>query len=661
MKKLLTILGAIGLTATAGLSVIACSKDKNEGNEIDPPVEETIEEIIKAFQEDLNKITTKVYNLAENQSKFTRIIKDGEDQGTYNFFNFNYLSNNFKNESNESEKVFNLRNDGKESEVLMLKDLVQLFTQQQFAEEIRLTLETGDNATRYRNIYMGSVDATLGGFKIAQDKDFKLTNSIIKDEQIYTIEMNISRDMYFKDAEGTKTAYQTYEMPLKIVIGQEGVIMNLIEEVTTKLPTMLYNNKETNNKVSTQLKYDDLKEISSNFKSYGNLNESIAKFINTDVFKEDLKKSIEEILTEEFPSQINFKGDIVTSESVKTSATLFEGGTFKQSKFWVDMGNNAMINSLFLKAKETKALDKNVAITELKKTIIDFDKNFGNFDNKAREFLKAVVPNTSEANEIVEQIYTYGNFALSNIEILINDGTNSDVALPIPTIQIPWTFSNTISEEFTDKGDAFLASLYEAILVLNEKSLQANADASSRAERLFDLEDSFKENIRNNSFGVSWQEIINMIEGNENKEQSLERIIGNTNTWSIMNAYSDFQEDERVQFEGLNILMTFNKAAQNYLVFKKYPDGKIGLGFKKGITLQQIRQIDVEYKVNLGLTRIQAKLPFMGYGNQDSFYDAKDAFNYIEDKDFYGDNRDRGAWVNQVYYERETFAIFVLD
>lgn len=81
---------------------------------------------------------------------------------------------------------------------MFIDDLKILFPKEEFVDLIQKNIATGENAVKYRNIYMGSADTTLGAFKISEVEDFELNRTYYISETtgmrelIYSINTTIS-------------------------------------------------------------------------------------------------------------------------------------------------------------------------------------------------------------------------------------------------------------------------------------------------------------------------------------------------------------------------------------------------------------------------------------------------------------------------------------
>ncbi|WP_027047945.1 lipoprotein [Mesoplasma syrphidae] len=510
MKKLLTILGAVTLTATAGLSVVACGQKKDDAKL--PPISN---ELIKEFQDELNKLWNDVYN--QNAEKFVRKIGEEGDQENYQLFNLNYLNSQY--EHIPGTRTFDLHEDKSNAEKFVY-DLNKLFPKNQFADKIQKTLATGKNAVKYRNLYMGSPDSTLGDFKIAQDKPFNVIKTEYKEnqeqEKLYSIEATVAKNMYHKDSEGQKSVFQTVEIPLNIIIGKDGVAITLVEKIARNLPKNLFSEK------GSQFGTSRMKRSDANFKTYDDdLELGLSNQVNSNEFKNTIIKEIESINNNESQYNIKFGPKISEEKQISITSTMLRNDNKKQveTKRMFDLQRNPLANSLILKKADTKVLKEEDASVMLQEVIKDLDQNIDEHENDLNTFLDLYLDKNVNRESIVNKTYSFGNFRLNNVFINIED---NEVSLELPTMVIPWTYRNDSYSDL-DKKDSWLVSLYNALNIVNKKVMAVNTNYFTERENvsrgMFAISKEALSEIRN-SFSIEWNEILERTEKDKNSSYS---------------------------------------------------------------------------------------------------------------------------------------------
>ncbi|AUF83706.1 hypothetical protein CXP39_02765 [Mesoplasma syrphidae] len=510
MKKLLTILGAVTLTATAGLSVVACGTTE-------PKVPPSVAEVVKEYENELNKIWSGVYNA--NAHKFVRQIGEGGDKENYQLFNLNYLESEY---GNRKEGSFNLHDDQKNIEMFS-NDLSKLFPKEQFESMIQDNIATGENAIKYRNIYMGSPQSTLGEFKISTDKGFVLTKTAYvegeKNEKLYSIQSTITKDMYHKDSEGQKVLFQTMEIPMNIIIGKDGPTISLIEKIVSNLPKRLFSEK------GSQFASSIIKQTDSAFKTYDDeLQLKLANYINSEVFKNTIDKEVADLNNNESIYKLEFGTKISEESQVAMTSTMLRNDNKRavQTKRMFDLQRNPLANSLILKKADTKVLEEKDASMMLQEIIKDLDKSVSLHDQDLTNFLGLYVQDQKAKEKMIQQTHSFGNFRLNNINLEMN---NSGKTIELPTMVIPWTYRN---DKYNDlnKKDLWLNSLYNSLKVINEKVMATRADYYNNKENeevvekgMFAVSEKTLSEIRN-SFSIEWSEILERTEKDRNSSFS---------------------------------------------------------------------------------------------------------------------------------------------
>ncbi|AUF83705.1 hypothetical protein CXP39_02755 [Mesoplasma syrphidae] len=674
MKKLLTILGAVTLTATAGLSVAACGKKEKEKV---PPISN---ELIKEFQNELNRIWSSVYN--QNAEKFVRQIGEEGDQSNYELFNLKYLNEVYKDA--ESNTTFDLH-ENNENGIKFAKDLNILFPKEQFSKMIQANLATGENAVKFRNIYMGSPDATLGEFKISGDKDFMLTKTEYtnletqKLEQIYSIQATVTRDMYNKDSEGQKELFKTMEIPLHILVGQEGPTISFVEKIVRELPKELYNN------TSSQFASSLLKESSSlDFKTYDDkIESSIANYINSDVFKEAISSTVEKLNVENTEYYLTYAPKITEAEQIYVNANMLKSDSrnMTQTKRMYDLHRNPLANSLILKKENTELLSEENAVTMLKEVVKNFDQIVEEYDNDLKNFFDINNIGQTNRDKIVGQSYSYGSFRLSNLSLKMNE----DISLELPTLVMPWTYKNDKVD--AHKKDLWLISLYNALTIVNKKVMWTSELPTGNFTRnaIFKTSLDVQKNMQN-SFAESWNAIMRKTAIHNNKYDfgynfsTANKISTDTgfkidkNSVTAINFAQDNQKnyvttEENYDFSRFGAKMEFvvgsidtrpNSDTGNFVGkhitsanFNKWASYDTNISYLETTTGngsgKDPVEINASYIFNIGTTTFNLFMPFdkgktfNAMNENDNLWNGKNYFNLSNDKNLFDDKLDWNA------------------
>ncbi|WP_036268850.1 lipoprotein [Mesoplasma seiffertii] len=504
MKKILTILGAITLTASTSLSVVAC------GNTKTPPIPPT-DEAISEFKTELNNIWSTVYN--QNSAKFVRKIEASGDKQNYQLFNYNYLNQQYGGEGNESFDLFK----NNSAQAMFVKDLNILFSEEEFASLIQSNLATGKDSIKFRNIYMGSAQATLGDFKISEVDDFSLqrteytnVNTSTK-ELMYSINVTVTKDMYYKNTQGNTEVHQTNKIPLKLLIGKEGQVLTFIEKVVNELPKQMIKNGDTNFSSSK------IKALIPDFKTYTNsFDLSLHPFINDVRYKNQLSQNIEKINNEELKYQISYGNTIADHSDIKVMSEMLQNNTETnhgfETKTLYDLQRNPLANSLILKKTETEALTEKQALPMINEIIGDVSEAIVTHEQALKSFLSLYSVDSNLKDFLVQTSYSFGYFRLQNIYIELDQTTK----LELPTMVIPWTYENDAN--LVGKEEALGKSIYQALKIVNNNVLKANSELvtneswhegnsySDLRANIFTISDEIGKNLKN-SFKRTWEDI----------------------------------------------------------------------------------------------------------------------------------------------------------
>ncbi|WP_036268841.1 lipoprotein [Mesoplasma seiffertii] len=529
MKKILTILGAITLTASTGLTVVACGTTKTPSI---PPTDESIRE----YKTELNNIWNTVYN--QNADKFVREIKTSGDYENYSLFNFNYLNEKYAGENN---KIFDLFDniDNKDNKSMMISDLDLIFPKQEFASLIQSNLATGANAVKYRNIYMGSPEATLGNFKVSENEDFTLTRVHAKNtvtgtkELIYSINVTVSKDMYYKNIQGITEFYGTVQIPLKLLIGREGKTINFIDKVSTSLPKTMINNG------SSSFTSTDIKKLIPNFKTYtGSLDVSLNTLLNTEDFQNNISRNIEEINKDEFDYKLSYGSKIADPAGIKVISEMLQNNTETkqqlETKTMYDLQRNPLANSLILKKTETDVLEEKPAISMIEEVVVDANEKITDYEDKLRVLLDLYISNKDLKEALILSSYSFGYFRLQNIFVDLDD----DTKIEFPTIVVPWTYQNDVlrNGRRSNKKEGWLYSIYEAFKIVNNDVMRTNSKLVTSNDNnplgevgsIFSLSTDAVKNLKE-SFLRPWTSILSDVSNSSFKDWNSKDNGGATN------------------------------------------------------------------------------------------------------------------------------------
>ncbi|PPE06105.1 lipoprotein [Williamsoniiplasma lucivorax] len=674
MKKLLSLLSIFSLTAISGLTVIACNKNTNQEPGPGKPI--ITDEQINEYKTELDKVLINTFLDPVTQGKATHIIKPGipEIPGT-TIFNFEALQKQFPIDNNNDNKVQTLWKAGEASNPAvesMKKDLQQILHEDRFKDHYHQQTQTGDNFDKYKDMVINSWQDTFNGFVIQDNLTLKGQQFLskpetkdVKREVMYTFNFNLAIDVNYFNADKIKTPYTTNPIPVTLTIGEEGAVIQIIQDLAISLPSELLVNREQ----TAQFKFEKLKTTEDHFKNYGDLQKPIANYINEDdgVFEKNLKNSIERITKGKVPAaKVKFGSEITTEKDVKVSDILFgTGNDYRQVKLLNDFANNGLANSLLLKPKEQAAMDKRQAMDLINKNVFKSVINPKSYDEKLSKFLTTYIKDEASLKKVVDEVYTYGTFSLKNITIQIPEQDSPvPIEVELPTLLIPWTYANDDTSggnTYTSKIDAFLSSLYDSIKFVNQHLWSVNTGEKVK-ETLFAMGPEATQDYKDYYHKVTkkpWEQVKKELADGKEIQLSDKGSFGTPESGSLAGSLKKAPE---MKFEGFKSWINTNYG--NNLVIKKTSDGRIGLGFKKGLSGTDYKKVLLDYKIDFGKTRIQARMPWRG----DSGGATGDLTGNLPgslNNDFYGKDSD-GNKIDETKYFKQAIAnpdwlLFELD
>ncbi|PPE05719.1 lipoprotein [Williamsoniiplasma lucivorax] len=631
MKKLLSLLGIIGLVATSTLTVVACNKTTSDEEDV---VEEgtssaTIENVV-SYKDALQKVWLDTYNDQESQARvITKINKEGAgDLTNSKFFNFKYLIDKYKVEEGQPQNQ-DLRND-KEAKEKMKNDLNIIFHHNTFSKYFKNMITL--NHDKYKDIAMGGEwNETFAGFEI-EDK-FQLLGQKVKInakstseetvELLYQITLNPTIKMYYRDESGNKDIYKTTPFEMALLIGEDGNIMQMIEVVRNELPTKVLNNP--NDAKSTNFNFNALKNTNPNLKNYGHLGQPIANFLNqpTGSFKQGIKEMIDQIVADKVQGTTS---ELDENNTIDGKNINIEGDWLNTKKDWDVLNtinqfeNNSLANNLILKDKSSNGMTEATAMDLIQKRLMkDKTLKADAYNEELTTFLKKYGIKDGEAlQNMLLQISTHGTFALSNINLVFG-GANGGLKLKIPTISIPWTYKNNASTNYQTKEKQLLLALYQSILFINQHLWSVN-QSPTVDNTLFQISDAAKADYKKAftmTNKIQWDDVKAKLDAGQSlaMQKGLNFEVG-THT-SMIGSQLDqvIKSSQEMKFEAFTSSMEIMSNSQP-LVMKKTSKGKIGLGIAKINDIFNPTNTLMNYNLKFGSIQIMLRVPFRGFGQE---------------------------------------------
>ncbi|PPE05723.1 lipoprotein [Williamsoniiplasma lucivorax] len=684
MKKLLSLLAAAGLVSGSALTVVSCNSNNDYVNDGEgegegegggsTPKPPTSNQNVQGYKNLLEKVWLDTYEDELSQSKITNTI-DKEGNGDYDgtqIFNFKYLMNNHAIPEGQREIKVDLLED-QAALNKMKNDLAIIFHEHTFTKYFKEMIKL--NYDKYKDITMGTDwNNTYGGFEI-KDK-FELTGQRIlpdngnDEEIIYTLSITPVLKMFYRDESGKTDTHTTAPFEIHLLIGEDGNVMGVINEIKQEMPNHFLHNGAENG--STALNFLDLKKTSPDLKNYGKLTRPIANFVNqkNGTFQKNLNETINSIIKDKIPNatgEIDARQTINEEDVMITKDWLNTDNGWDQLKILSDFQNNSLVNNLILKNKNEPGMNGAIAANLIETRMFSNGKiESRSYDNELERFLKKYDTPDYLLYNFIQQVHAFGTMRLSNIKIVFG-GANNDLKLKIPTIIAPWTYANNESKTCTNKKDQLLSALYHSIIYVNEYLWSVNK--GHQMETAFLSIDQAAKTDYIKAYAKATKTPWDVI---KKKLATGAEIVLEPGTYFEVGTGTNGHEDligsqidevmkdaSDMKFEAFTSSVKID--TPNKLVLKKTTSGKIGVAFKSVINVYQKTMMD--YKLTFGNIKIQAKLPWYdpyAPGLKDQLTGAIWESN---NSDFYPphDGHDKEGWYFSKNHIDKNWLLFELD
>lgn len=649
MKKLLTILASFSLTVSTGLLDVACFEptDEIDNTPVDPKVE-------KEFKDELASIPIKIAQKLDNRKKYSQVINNSTDE-QYNFFNLGYLKTKFPAKvNNDDNDWIDLKNNS-EAKVGIISDLKKLFTDEEY---ILMLDEAFGNNNSYRNMYLGG-SQTLGDFYLNDGSNFRImpqsldgellpefnrTNSSSKEikDVLYSIDLTFYRMFNHNNREKEPVTLKSTPKQLTLTISTNGVFAATVQNIIKELPNKILHSESSPNR----LKFSTLKAATkeeTSFKNYGDLAPGIKSYIVSNSFQNDLKETIQTIVTAGPGSKGIIaltplqEGDL-TMESTNTMLDYTDTKSVKNLKNFYD---NPLVNSLILKKENGQWMKKQPAIKALQTTLDRIDDNYDDFNKELETFLEGYTIENSEISPLVLQTYSYGTFKLENAEITVTIDKKF-VSLPLATINLPWIYTNDEKDDLNEnKVDTFFYAMFSSLKEVNKTMLQMNNEEKQLLNTMLTMSSkALKADYSGTEeWKKSWVDIKNDLDKKNvidinNDYTNVSK--NNTKHFSIGTSSKDkkvlkeLEKNPYFKFEGFNSYWDIPDF-QDKMVLRKTSNNHYGIGFNDKAFDEN--GIELTYVINLGKMQVNLSFPF---GEINNAWDESSYKEYTQNSNFFG-------------------------
>ncbi|ATZ18865.1 hypothetical protein ESOMN_v1c04830 [Williamsoniiplasma somnilux] len=299
MKKLLSILGVVGLTATAGATVISCGDKGGDENPTNPDQgKDEIRELIKKLESEVKSKFTSIVQ-TPMVSRSTLLDTEAATNG-FTFFQKDNLSEIYKNASNGTTPEVTTRSDG-EFPPVPFYDILTEDQQKALKGNVESLLSPTKAMANLKNsISASTYQVIIGTFgsKWIDDLTFNYANSELQysalegESFVSNIRLGYSSKYKYLDAEN-QTISKTLTGDIVVTISDDKDIVVAIDSVQTKLAGEML--KEGNEKLWVD--YNDLKTYDTNLTTQDLLSASTNTYKKAvegfnQAFAQDLTKTI---------------------------------------------------------------------------------------------------------------------------------------------------------------------------------------------------------------------------------------------------------------------------------------------------------------------------------------------------------------------------------
>lgn len=482
MKKLLSLLSSLTLTATTAASVVSCGSDKSDEPSVNPNDENNQQEILQLIEEYKSQVNQMITSHIEaNKDKLFEVadLDSPENQATYNFINASNIEKYGKNTDDL----------GASSETITATDFTKLFTD--FSNILDLKkLETdlnnlAKNTSKYDLIIDKEVVDTLAGnqnsLKIQYTKNAGGTGAEDQKYFVSSIELEINVTVKYKDYEGqiqkvksSDTLVFTYTDNQTLVTSIQNMQSNIKDDYLSAIDGNYAWLDKSALKVGTAAGFEntgDLLKIS---------NDDSRKAAFTSIYEStEFKTEIQNFIKQKYFGALNgiplnITGDVKLDSTSKTKSL-----ELTSTKGYLDSKDtdtfDGMRTAVLQKLEETDAdiSLKDYSDRSVNKSVYDYlAQNIKTMvDAYQTEFKKVTDGKEGLTNRNISQSFMHGQNKISGLFLKIND--NYNLAFNSLTLQYSVSADNTDKAVVSGEDSLKNTSLGNAIYVNTVKGIKS--------------------------------------------------------------------------------------------------------------------------------------------------------------------------------------------
>lgn len=482
MKKLLSLLSSLTLTATTAASVVSCGSDKSDEPSVNPNDENNQQEILQLIEEYKSQVNQMITSHIEaNKDKLFEVadLDSPENQATYNFINASNIEKYGKNTDDS----------GASSETITATDFTKLFTD--FSNILDLKkLETdlnnlAKNTSKYDLIIDKEVVDTLAGnqnsLKIQYTKNAGGTGAEDQKYFVSSIELEINVTVKYKDYEGqiqkvksSDTLVFTYTDNQTLVTSIQNMQSNIKDDYLSAIDGNYAWLDKSALKVGTAAGFEntgDLLKIS---------NDDSRKAAFTSIYEStEFKTEIQNFIKQKYFGALNgiplnITGDVKLDSTSKTKSL-----ELTSTKGYLDSKDtdtfDGMRTAVLQKLEETDAdiSLKDYSDRSVNKSVYDYlAQNIKTMvDAYQTEFKKVTDGKEGLTNRNISQSFMHGQNKISGLFLKIND--NYNLAFNSLTLQYSVSADNTDKAVVSGEDSLKNTSLGNAIYVNTVKGIKS--------------------------------------------------------------------------------------------------------------------------------------------------------------------------------------------
>ncbi|WP_342259310.1 lipoprotein [Spiroplasma endosymbiont of Dioctria linearis] len=378
MKKLLSLLSAIGLISTPSLSVMAC------GNKVAPPVLE-LETLIKEFKNDVNKILNE--HIADTNKNFLIIDKPGSN---LKFFNKQKFEDFMGSDSNK------IADD--EVRPIIIEDFNNLFK----LNELKQKINDLNKVEKY-SVLLAGTSSVFKELVIVPNKQIEIKTKSYEEgnKRIWfgTTKFNYSVSVNFQNKTGEFEEYKIQDVPNVISITDDEEIGGNIQDMYNSVEEKFLLN-DISRVYSTDLNLGSRTFLEQN-------NNEIMNYFNDSSYSNKFLKFVKD----------EFNIDLTISKQ-KSFTNLKNLLSYRENKLGEDElkrfldnteSNDANIKSLI---SSTENISEEYMIDNLSSKLNQISLSLGNNENM---------------NVFINSVIKFNSITLTNLNYKINDQEQIDI------------------------------------------------------------------------------------------------------------------------------------------------------------------------------------------------------------------------------------------